>query len=143
MENISMDARIDLNTNAGDAAYFSVLLAWDMNDVSEQGCYGWSGFAESGEDAIQRARTAMHMSGLEPGDTFDPDDVEDYYVIELYEGANLWAAREMYDALVAAHALIKQNVSHPGDTTPGAPGHTLQLVESAVREGRRDGDVSG
>lgn len=74
---------------------FSILLAWDINDLREQGTYSAVVHAETQNEAERLAQ--FEMAEHDDGST-NPDDFE---VIDVFEGANIWAADDLLKALKA------------------------------------------
>jgi hypothetical protein len=113
---------------------YSLLMAWGQND---EGDYSTCVKAESQEEAITLARHEMHAVMWDGDDEYDDDldgDVPEYEVIDIYEGANIWAADEMLAALKQAHLLLYKYL--PMDSQENADG--LEAVESAIRNGNGD-----
>lgn len=82
---------------------YSVLLAWGQEDEGE---YHWSGQASSKDAAIAGARMEMWASenaeDYEEGEEIPAEDVPEYEIKAVEEGANIWAAPDMLEALRAA-----------------------------------------
>jgi|2_EtaG_2_1085320.scaffolds.fasta_scaffold17516_4 hypothetical protein len=125
---------------------YSLLLAWDINDVAEQGCYGTCVQAENYSNAVHLARVEMDIEYRE--DVPEDEIVEaptDYVVIDCHEGANIWAAPQMLEAL----RTIAERASDPAaDENEDAIQVTLdcitQMARAAIRVGSgEDGPPEG
>ncbi len=89
---------------------YSLIILWDDNDIGEQGAFRWSGLAMDKGDAEIKARTMMfdvraheaELTNEERKDRLEEIvDILDYggSLIECFEGANIWAAPMMLEAL--------------------------------------------
>jgi hypothetical protein len=109
--------------------YYSLVIAWGWDD-SEQGTYGWSGWASSPEEAELFARQEMYCEngGREPD---DPEEGvhDDGPLIEMYVGASTTAApqvAEIVEELIAS------------DTLQGADREKVELMMELLRPGYKE-----
>ena len=112
---------------------FSVLLAWDINDM-EQGIYGCAVNADNYTVAEEKARAFMHGSGNKDiTDAYGDDEpVVEYEVLEIIEGANIWAAPKLLEALKLAETkLVRLSKQQGVYNTSG----TLDVIRAAIAEG--------
>lgn len=79
---------------------YSLLMAWDVNDILEQGCFGTVLWARGTEHAIELARAEMVAHRWDDADEAIDDDGSDYHDLDITEGANIWAAPQMLSALL-------------------------------------------
>jgi hypothetical protein len=91
--------------NMSEKKIYSVLLAWNMNNM-EEGTYGVTVDAKDYEMAVTAAQEAMFNTHCDEQALSEEDEAEeraegipDYQVLDLHEGANIWAAPAMLGTL--------------------------------------------
>jgi hypothetical protein len=109
---------------------YSLLMAWGQKD---EGAYSACVKADSPDEAIALAREDMHTVMWDGDDEYDDDldgDVPEYEVIDIYEGANIWAADEMLTALKQALPYV-QLCEGGADNAEDV----IRCVEAAIKRG--------
>lgn len=87
---------------------YSLLMAWNEANILDEGCYGTAVWAHSTEDAISRARAEMVAHRYDSAEEAEEaeDDGSGYDDLDITEGANIWAAPQMLEALKAAKDVL-------------------------------------
>ena len=97
---------------------YSLLMAWSMSDLAIQGTYSIVLWARDTGHAIDQARWAMLYENRGADfdenefDEHDDDKPEEYMNLDIVEGANIWAAPQMLDALKMAKNAMWSNSNH-------------------------------
>ena len=85
---------------------YSLLMAWNADNILDEGCYGTTVWAHSTEEAIDLARKEMVLYRYDSADHVSEDDGSGYDDLDITEGANIWAAPQMLEALKAAKDVL-------------------------------------
>lgn len=124
---------------------YSVLLAWDMNDLGEQGTYSTTVATDDRNLVEALAQEQMFLAHCEDM-SFTEEEVAqeraggepDYYVIDVVEGANIWAAPELLATLRKVQTFLLAFPPRSYDPENSAAHVTLYAeVNNAVRAGEK------
>jgi len=109
--------------------YYTLLIEWAYDD-SEQGAFGWGGWASSPEEAEDMARREMYAESEERTEDDPEEGIEtDGMVIDMFVGGQTTAAPQVAD-------IIDELLS--GGHVEGVTLEKLELAMELLRPGYKE-----